>query len=451
MHVHDVRMESVERRPGSPIRKRRDRGDRALIGDPERPADRPDPGLRRLGGRRREHHGLVSSFEQARGQIPDVHLDPSRRLPCIGADERDPHGSQPGWNRCQSGGAAEIACSNAAARAAGQRDDVVFPPARGFDAHRGQDLDPAVSGRVRGPRDQRRPRGEREERRSRGHPPGTPEHLDLDAPAGEVAVRHERHDAVLLQPLGELPAHVVARQIDDLDPEQTSVLDEELEQFVRLQVLGDRHDRGHPEPHRPAADVPVAGMRKRDHDALAVRQALLDVLDPLEAERLQHTLVAPAEHVERVEPVPPVEGESLTRGRLHQRVGHLTPQYLRLVRRNGRPSLGGEAEEEPVPPPDRRSARSSWEGSGRASSRSDSVRYVGGLGSSGVGRSCRPLLLRHLSRTHDRREPRHHGHGPYRPRPSEEQERDHQEVSRPACHVPLSSTEYPSAAPRALM
>jgi hypothetical protein len=140
---------------------------------------------------------------------------------------------------------------------------------------------------------------------------------------------------------------VVAREIDDVDPEEASVLEEELEQLVRLQVLGDRHDRRHAEAHRPAAHIPVPRVRERDDDALPVCQSLLDMLGAFEPERLHHALVAPAEHVERVEPVPRVEAERLASGRLHQRVGHLPAQHLRLVRGHGSPCLGREAEEEP--------------------------------------------------------------------------------------------------------
>ena len=44
--------------------------------------------------------------------------------------------------------------------------------------------------------------------------------------------------------LGELSAHVVAREIDDLHPELPPMLEEELEEPIRLEMLGDGHHRG---------------------------------------------------------------------------------------------------------------------------------------------------------------------------------------------------------------
>ncbi len=161
---------------------------------------------------------------------------------------------------------------------------------------------------------------------------------------------------------------MVAREIDDVHPELPSMLEEELEEPIRLEMLGDGHDRGDPEPHRPAADVPVARVRERDHHTLPVRQALLDVLDPLEPERVRHPLVAPPEHVERVEPVPAVEGERLAGGRLHEWVVHRPAQHLRLVGGDGGTRPGRQPEEEASRPTRTPTGRSSSAGSGRASS-----------------------------------------------------------------------------------
>ena len=172
----------------------------------------------------------------------------------------------------------------------------------------------------------------------------------VNAAAGEIPVRHERHDPILPEPLGELPAHVLAREVDDVDPEPAPVLEEELEEPVGLQVLGHRHHGRHADPHRPAADVPVPRVRQRDHDPLPVCQTLLDVLDAFEPERVEHLLIAPAEDVERVEPVPPIEGERLAGGGLDQRVLGRAAEDLSLVRGDGRSGAGREAVEEQARP-----------------------------------------------------------------------------------------------------
>ena len=241
--------------------------------------------------------------------------------------------SQPGWNRCQSDGADAIACSKdaASARVSARRRPSACRSAR--SDRLSTSIHPSFVVNV-GPEMRARPSTATGGRTGR-HPAGPAEHLDLDAAAGQVAIRDERDDPVLLELLRELPADVIAREVDDVHPELRPMLEEQLEQRLRLQVLRDGHDRRHASP---IARPPTSQFRcaEGDHDALPVGEPLLDLLDPLEPERGQDPLVVPAQHVERVEPVPRVGGERLAGRGPDERIVDGPPQDLRLVREDRR-------------------------------------------------------------------------------------------------------------------
>ena len=121
MRVHDVGGERAEHvadpapRPRSGI----DRCVGGVVRDVDRPADPDDVRLGRWAPRGRQDHHVVSPGAQPLRELADLHLHAPGVVPRVRAGERDPHvpsrSDHPGWNRCQSGGDAEIARSNARA------------------------------------------------------------------------------------------------------------------------------------------------------------------------------------------------------------------------------------------------------------------------------------------------------------------------------------------------
>ena len=156
--VDDVGPEGSELGPNASDGPRAwvDRRVRSIERDVDGPPDRTHPRFDRAASDGREHDDVVTELTHVCRQLSDVDLYAARVVPGVRAGERDPHG-QPGWNMCQSDGAAAIASSNVRAI---KRVSAVTSARRspvGSIVERFADLDPPAAGRgVRGSDDERR-------------------------------------------------------------------------------------------------------------------------------------------------------------------------------------------------------------------------------------------------------------------------------------------------------
>ena len=102
-------------------------------------------------------------------------------------------------------------------------------------------------------------------RRAGGHARRFSEEVDLHARAGQVALGHEAHDAVVAQPFREHLERgpLTARQRQHLEPEAFAIGDESVVQRLRFEsfVDGGEGAEGLCQPH--PGHIPVAAVRQR--------------------------------------------------------------------------------------------------------------------------------------------------------------------------------------------
>ena len=164
----------------------------------ERPTHRPDPRLvgLRAHGRATDHLMLAAS---RRRRAPDVRLDAARVVPRVRTDERDPHrrSRRPaGLEQMPVGRRRRDRRSNSAASRESTHDVRSACPSRLDRA--GWTPDPPVGRRASDQHSGGAPDDSDREPGAGRQLPRPAEHLDLDAAAGQVAVGHERDDAVSL-------------------------------------------------------------------------------------------------------------------------------------------------------------------------------------------------------------------------------------------------------------
>ena len=181
----------------------------------------------------------------------------------------------------------------------------------------------------------------RQERRTGGDRAPASEHLDLDAAAGEVAVRDERD-----HPVRPPSAAASLRPTFGSDSPTTSIpialRCSTKSSYSRrgCELLGHRQRRQADRLHPSTGGVPVPEMGQRADAALAGLDRVVQPVLRVAVDPRDDVLVAQLRQVERIDQVPRVELERLAGRRAHERVVRRPSQHLRLVRGHGRRSAG---------------------------------------------------------------------------------------------------------------